>query len=119
MNILQALDDPKLFGSAFAGPTWRAWRVFLAVLFGLPLDAAALEVYRQHTGREGAPSKPASEAFAIVGRRGGKSRIAALVAVFLACFRTYALAPGERGVVMVIAGDRRQARVVMRRQRDI
>ena len=52
----------------------------------------------------------------MVGRRGGKSLIAALVAVFLACFRDYRkiLAPGERGTVMVIAADRRQARGVFR-----
>jgi hypothetical protein len=37
----------------------------------------------------------------IVGRRGGKSLIAALVAVFLACFKDYSavLAPGARSVV--------------------
>ena len=114
MNVLEALDDPKLFGAAFAGATWRPWRAFLAALFGLPLDAAALELYRRHTGRAEPPAAPASEAYAIVGRRGGKSRVAALVAVWLACFRTYALAPGERGVVMVIAADRRQARVILR-----
>jgi hypothetical protein len=52
----------------------------------------------------------------IVGRRGGKSRVAALVAVYLACFRSYAgiLAPGEKGTVMLLAADRRQARVLMR-----
>lgn len=50
----------------------------------------------------------------IVGRRGGKSRVAALIAVFLACFRTYKLAPGERGVVMVIAADKKQARTIKR-----
>ena len=37
MNILQALDDPKVFGSYFKAETWRPWRVFLAALFGLPL----------------------------------------------------------------------------------
>lgn len=38
------------------------------------------------------------------------------MALYLACFRDYrqVLAPGERGVVMVIASDRRQARVVKR-----
>ncbi len=58
----------------------------------------------------------AGEAWLVVGRRGGKSRIAALVAVWLACFRDYRafLAPGERGTLMVIAADRRQARVVFR-----
>jgi phage terminase large subunit-like protein len=49
----------------------------------------------------------------VVGRRGGRSRIAALIAVFLAAFKSYReiLAPGERGVVMVLAADREQARV--------
>jgi hypothetical protein len=55
-----------------------------------------------------------NEAWVVVGRRGGKSRIAALVAVYLALFRDYAdtLSPGERGVVMCLAADRRQARQV-------
>lgn len=38
--------------------------------------------------------------------------IAALIAIYLSTCRTYALAAGERGVFMVIAADRRQARVV-------
>ena len=42
--------------------------------------------------------------------------MAALVAVYLACFRDYRgmLAPGEVATVMLIASDRKQARVVMR-----
>ena len=38
------------------------------------------------------------------------------MAVWLACFRDYraVLAPGEPGTLMVIAADRRQARVVFR-----
>jgi hypothetical protein len=46
-------------------------------------------------------------------RRAGKSIIAALVAVYLAVFRRYHLAAGEVGVVMILATDRRQARVIM------
>ena len=47
---------------------------------------------------------------------GGKSFILALIAVFLACFRDWRpfLNVGERGTIMVIAQDRRQARVIMR-----
>jgi hypothetical protein len=43
-----------------------------------------------------------------------QGRMAALMAVWRACFRDYhtILAPGEQGVVMVLAADRRQARVV-------
>ena len=54
------------------------------------------------------------EAWLVCGRRAGKSSFVALIAVYLSCFRTYRLARGERGVFMVMAADRRQARVVMR-----
>jgi hypothetical protein len=52
----------------------------------------------------------------IVGRRGGKSIVAALVAVFLAISREFDkhLSPGEVCTLMVIAADRRQARTVLR-----
>ena len=113
-TILDATRDQALFGPWFQGKSWDAWKVFLAALFGLPIHKAAQEIYRQHTRRTSVPELPAKEAWLVVGRRGGKSIIAALVAVFLACFRDYrpVLAPGERGTVMVIAADRRQARGV-------
>jgi hypothetical protein len=49
-------------------------------------------------------------------QKGGKSFILALIAVFLACFRDYRpyLQPGERGTIMVIATDRKQARAIFR-----
>ena len=102
--------------SPTGGPSWRAWKVFLAAVFGLPLTKPQLALYQRHTGRKHAPRAPAREAWLPVGRRGGKSIIAALIAVFLAFFRDYRkfLAPGERATVMVIAADRRQARVVFR-----
>ena len=116
LTILDAMSDPAVFGRWFKGNSWDCWRVFLVVLFGLKMDRKSLEVYRQHTNRKSAPKQPHKEAWLVVGRRGGKSLISALVAVFLACFRDYQrlLAPGERGTVMVIAADRRQARVVFR-----
>src|SRR4029077_19397157 len=56
------------------------------------------------------------EAWLICGRRAGKSLMIALIVVFLACFRSWAeyLAPGERGTIMVVAADRRQARTIHR-----
>jgi len=56
------------------------------------------------------------ELWLAVGRRGGKSQIAALVAVYEAAFRDYTdrLAPGEVATIMVLAQDRKQARTVMR-----
>src|SRR5580704_17289052 len=117
MNILQACADPKLFGPFFKKPSsWIAWRVFLAALFALPMTAQEEAIYRQHTGRDTLPTAPSTEAWLVVGRRGGKSFIMALVAVYLACFRDYRphLQPGERATIAVIAADRKQARVVMR-----
>lgn len=51
-----------------------------------------------------------------MGRRGGKSFIAAIVAVFLAIFKDYSafLSPGERGTIMLLAVDRKQARRLLR-----
>jgi hypothetical protein len=112
VSILEALDDPDLFAPLFRGDTWHRWRVFLAALFGLPLEGEALDLYRDHTGRLTAPAKPFREAALVIGRRGGKSRILALIAAFLACFRDYQsyLAPGEQPVVAIIADGHVQRR---------
>jgi hypothetical protein len=57
-----------------------------------------------------------SEAWLVIGRRGGKSMILALIACYLAVFRDYRpyLSPGEVGTIKIIATDRRQARVIHR-----
>lgn len=117
MNILEVCNHPELFGPWFKKPeTFKTWFAFLAALFGLPMDEEQLAIYRKHTGRENPPVGASSEAWLIIGRRGGKSFIMAIIAVFLACFFDYSryLAPGERATVMVIATDRRQARVIIR-----
>lgn len=124
MNILAAMDDPKLFAPWFARKpeSWTAWRAFIAALFGLPMTDAELAIYRQCVGHSGdAPALPFTEAWLVCGRRAGKSFILALIAVYLACFREYRqyLAPGERGVILVIATDRRQARTIFRYARAL
>jgi len=116
LTILDVMRDPKLFGPWFTGASWQAWEVVLSAIFGLALSSSQLALYSRLTGRQQPPGEAAREAWLVMGRRAGKSRIAALTAVFLGCFRDYSriLAPGERGTVMVIAADRRQARVVFR-----
>jgi hypothetical protein len=119
-TILRAMQDKKLFGPWFSQnwlgtDTWQVWKVFLAALFALPMDEAARAIYKQFTGRDDVPTEQCNEAWLACGRRSGKSRVASLICVFLACFRDYSkvLAPGEVGVCMVIASDKRQARVVL------
>src|SRR5271155_5112456 len=94
ITILDAMNDEKLFGKTFkkgflGRDSWKRWRAFLGALFGLELDDEGLKIFRRHTNRVTAPAKQFSEAFCIVGRRGGKSRVAALIGIFLACFKNY------------------------------
>jgi len=117
VTILDAIADPHLFAPWFKQKaTWRAWQAFLAALFALPMTPEQLAVYQRCTGRTEPPDAPASEGWLVCGRRAGKSFTLAVIAVFLACFRDWQpyLAPGERATVMVIATDRKQARVIFR-----
>jgi hypothetical protein len=117
VTILDAIQDPNLFHPFFKDPdTWRYWFVVLKAIFGLPMTEDEIVLFRQLTGRQTPPSKQAEEVWLVIGRRGGKSFITALIAVYVACFRDHrpCLSPGERGHVMVIATDRKQARVIMR-----
>jgi hypothetical protein len=120
MTILETMENKQLFQKTFRKrgllkkiDSWVRWKVFLAGLFGLPLDAAGVEVWRKHTGRD-VPARPFSEAYVIAGRRSGKSIIASLIATFLAAFKSYddVLSPGEIGTLAVIASDKRQARTI-------
>jgi hypothetical protein len=117
MNIIEAIHDGNLFRSFFRDLTsWSSWIVFLKAVFGLDLSPEELTFYSRCTGRQLSPPRQFSEILLVVGRRGGKSFIVALIGVFMACFRDYSgiLAPGERGTVMIIAADRAQAGVVFR-----
>ncbi len=111
-TIIEFLD--RVLPGQFEGDSWAGWRVILKALFGLALDAGELATFEELTDRSEAPQSQARELWAIVGRRGGKSLIAAVVAVFLTTCREYSLSPGEVGTFMVIAADRRQARVIRR-----
>jgi hypothetical protein len=114
VRLLDTLRDDALLAGSFPGPTWDAWRVFLRVLDGLPLAGAAAELYRRSTGRTDPPTSPAREVVCIVGRRGGKSRMAAALAVEAAVLRDWRpyLARGETATIAIIAADRAQAAIV-------
>ena len=108
------MTDPQLFGKHFAGDSWAPWRTLIAGYYGLPVDNA--ELWAELTERPATPLQPHRELWLPVGRRGGKSNVAALLAVYEAVFNNHKekLAPGEVATVMVIACDRKQARTVMR-----
>ena len=116
-NIIDACLDPNLFGPWFKDMSnWVAWFAFLRTAFGLELKKEHRIIYEQCTKRSEAPTQQFDEIWLVIGRRGGKSRVLALIAVFMACFFDWTpyLAPGERATIVIIATDRRQARIVLR-----
>jgi hypothetical protein len=115
-KVLRLFRDPQAFGRWFAGPSWDAWFAVLHGIFGIePEDANLRELLLRLSGRELPPDRPCSVACFVIGRGGGKS----LIASFLACcyaLKDYSavLAPGERATIVLLAADRRQARVLLR-----
>src|SRR3954471_23643970 len=117
LTLLEAFSDPRLFAPFFPDPeSWLSWTSLIASAFGLPMSADQLAIYRKCTGRTDAPVEQMRELVLVVGRRGGKSRVLALIATWLAAFVDYRpyLDPGERGVVQVLAADRDQAKIILR-----
>lgn len=116
-SILDAIADPQMFKPWFKNvASWEAWFAFLAALFALRMTDDQLATYRECTGRAEPPDATAKEGWLVVGRRGGKSLILAVIAIYLATFRSYTqyLQPGERGTIVIIASDRKQARTIFR-----
>jgi hypothetical protein len=114
MKIDRALADRRLLGAAL-GPldTWQTWPVALKAAFGnATLTAAEQEVFHAIAGERGLPKQRVRELWVVAGRRSGKSRMAAAIADYLALLVKYRLAPGERGMCLVIAGSVDQARAV-------
>ncbi|MBI5320882.1 hypothetical protein [Bradyrhizobium sp.] len=117
LTLLEAFSDPRLFAPFFKDPdSWIAWQALIGAAFGLPMTGDHLAIYRKCTGRTDPPTEQMRELVLVVGRRGGKSRVLALIATWLAAFVDYKpyLDPGERGVVQVLAADRDQAKIILR-----
>lgn len=111
--IDRALLDKQLLGSALGDPaSWETWLVILRAAFGLPLDDEQLLTFHGVAGDRQPPTSRCRELWCIAGRRSGKSRIAGLLAVFLALFVKHKLSPGERGLILCLAASQAQARVV-------
>jgi terminase large subunit-like protein len=113
LAIDKVLTDSRLLGSMLAPiETWATWTIALKAAFALPLTDDELQTFKIIAGNRGLPSKRVRELWVIAGRRGGKSRIAAALACYFALFVKHKLAPGERGMVLVLAATVEQARVV-------
>ncbi len=105
----------ELIGALWHTPGYAAWRAFVAALFTQKLAADELGAFTQCTGLRDQGETKYREAWLPIGRRGGKSRALALIAVYLAVCEDWTpyLVPGERGHIVVLAAQTKQARVIM------
>jgi hypothetical protein len=114
LNVVDAMNHPRLFQAWFYGRTWNNWRTVLRAAFALPMSDAERAFFRTVAERD-PPAKPVRELWCIVGRGGGKDSIASLITAHAAALfnRRDRLRPGERALCMCLACDRDQAKIVL------
>jgi hypothetical protein len=114
MTMRRALSDPALLGNVLADDSWRAWRILLVAMMGEALDAEERAIFQSLTGRAAEPLERCDELWAVVGRRGGKSRAIAVLCVFVAAFIDHSavLVVGEKPIVLCLAQTAKNAGVV-------
>lgn len=111
-NIVEALQNPKAFGSAFpALDSFTCWLIVLKAIFGLEMSEEERLVFEYLSGRHHPNPEGHKRIFLLAGRRSGKSRLSSTIAVYLALFHDWRryLAPGEVAHVFLVAVDRYQA----------
>jgi hypothetical protein len=115
VTLRKALADSALLGHALSGDSWRSWRTLLIAAMGEELSEAERAIFTELTGRDREPLRRIEELVCVVGRRGGKSRAMATLATYIAglCDHRDVLVPGERGIVLAIAPDQRQAAITL------
>lgn len=113
MNVVDLMRAPELLGSAFTGTSWDAWEAVHRGAFALDMTEEQRKTFAELAGGRTPPTDPVKELLCCVGRRGGKTETAALIAIDAALFRSYQLAPGEVPVVMCLAVDRRQSQILI------
>jgi hypothetical protein len=107
LNIIEFVTRLKLVEP---GGLTLGHRTFLKSLYGLELDDDELDFYCRGTGRKTYDPREQRGVTAIIGRRGGKTRLAAQIAVYEAT-RTHNVPPGERAFILVIAPVLDQAQI--------
>jgi hypothetical protein len=116
VSLAQALRDPRLLGRSFGQASHFGWHCVAKVLSGEPLEPHELAFVLRWTGRARLPAGPVRRIFALIGRRGGKTRFLAAAGCWraaLCCDWRAQMAPGELAVVALVAVDRDQTKVLM------
>ena len=109
ISIIDAVRDPNIIGDVLSS----AQEAALRAIYGLKLEGEQLALAEQMAARTLQLGAEMSEAAFVCGRRSGKSdKLAANVAIYEAFFRDHNLSAGETGIVLLLAQNMRQAKVV-------
>lgn len=113
-SMREALTNPLLLGNAMPGPSWVAMRTLAIAAFGEQLEPDERLLFEELTKRPREPGLRVKRLVIVAGRRSGKSYCAACAAIYLACLCDHSenLNFGETGIVLCIAENVEQARVV-------
>jgi hypothetical protein len=116
ISIDRAMSDPNLLGACLGDlSTWAMWRSVLKAAFAVPLTDEERKLFTLVAGERSPPKERVQFLLSLVGRRGGKSRAAALACCYIATCINHQdhLAPGETGFVLCLAPTQRQAHLVL------
>ena len=109
ITVIDAIRDENIIGDTLS----VAQEAALMAVYGLPLKGEHLRLADKMSNGAWRQGVETREAAFICGRRSGKSdKLAANVAIYEAFFRDHNLSPGETGIVLLLAQNMRQAKVV-------
>jgi phage terminase large subunit-like protein len=84
-TIDRALTDKRLLGAELGDiASWQTWQVALKAAFALPLSPKERKIFTAIAGKRGLPKRRVRELWCVIGRGGGKSRMAAALGDYFA-----------------------------------
>ncbi|MGC1863677.1 MAG: hypothetical protein WA733_21790 [Methylocystis sp.] len=114
VTMREALEDPNLLGSAMDGPSWLPMKALCIAAMGEKLTDEERVHFQALTKREREPLKRVKRFVVVAGRRSGKSYQAACCCLYLGvlCNHSENLNVGEKGIVLLVAENIEQAKIV-------
>jgi hypothetical protein len=114
VSARHAFETPLIFGTELAGESWAAMKAIILAALGEALTEEERAYFQKLTKLDRESLKRVKRLVIVAGRRSGKSKIAAILALYLAllCDHSENLSTGERGVVLCIAQNMEQAKIV-------
>jgi hypothetical protein len=115
LDIVQPMSHEKLFGQWYPGDSWDHWKAVLKACYALPMSESEVDFFKSIAGGRDVPKERVNHLVCIAGRRAGKDSIASLISAYSAALfdKQHILRPGERAVVLCLAVDREQAKIIL------